>query len=131
MSKRLLVNRHPCASCPYRLDTPPGVWDASEYAKLPRYDANESAAVFLCHQTPAIGADTVCRGWLSVHSESWAARIAVARGQVTPEELYAEPEVPLYGNGQEAAEAGLAGVELPGQRARAMIERLTRKGIGR
>ena len=43
----------PCDSCPYRQDVPSGIWAASEYAKLPAYDAPtcaQSARLFLCHQ---------------------------------------------------------------------------------
>lgn len=42
----------PCDSDPYRKDVPSGIWDASEYAKLARYDgptANQPAGLFLCH----------------------------------------------------------------------------------
>ena len=34
--------KSPCGSCPYRQDVPSGVWAASEYEKLPAYDAPET-----------------------------------------------------------------------------------------
>lgn len=124
--KKLQVNPSPCASCPYRYDTPPGIWDASEYEKLRLYDENPIlTAVFLCHYTPDFGHETVCRGWLTVHAETVAARLAVSRGLVTDEERYAPVVEELYLSGTEAAEAGMAGVTRPSPSARKVIDRLT------
>ena len=123
------LNPTPCASCPYRRDCPPGVWAPEEYAMLRPFDTNETAATFLCHQTLVVGKDTLCRGWLTVHRENVAVRLLGMRGIVTWEEIYQEPTVPLYASGNEAADAGLAGVPHPDQRARRMIERLATKGV--
>lgn len=135
----LHVDVRPCSSCPYRCDTPAGVWHPDEYAKLALYDDNGALGIFLCHHTnssrrdPASveHGDTVCRGWLTVHAESAAARIAVLAGAVTDEQRYAAVDTPLYRTGREAAEAGLAGVEDPNDAAQRMIDRLVRKGAGR
>lgn len=123
----------PCGSCPYRQDTPPGVWDASEYAKLRQYSdpMNPLLSVFLCHQTNATGKETVCRGWLSVEQESIAVRLAMIRGAVTPEQVFAPPLVPLYATGEEAAAAGLSAVEEPSPEAVRLSQRLIRKGAGK
>lgn len=122
----------PCGTCPYARRTPLGIWDASEYEKLPAYDEGGMAlGIFLCHQTNATGKPTVCRGWLSVAADSIAVRLAIIQGQITPEQRDAPPLVELYGSGVEAAEAGLAGVERPGVKARQAITRLVRKGAGK
>lgn len=121
----------PCVSCPYRVDCPSGLWDASEYAKLSLYDDNEAFNVFCCHQQNATGVPTVCRGWLTVHAESAAARLAVLRGDVTDEQRYAPVATPLHRSGAEAAEAGLAGIDNPSDQALALIDKLVRRGAGR
>jgi hypothetical protein len=123
------VPASPCTSCPYRRDTPPGVWHPSEYEKLRDYDdgaPSPSFATFLCHHTTETGRDTACRGWLSVHCESVAARLAVLKGEVTDAERYAPVKEPLYASGNEAADAGIKGVKRPGRQARKVIERLER-----
>ena len=127
-----------CVSCPYLLDVPSGVWSADEYEKLPAYDNGPQGqpsmlvGVFLCHQTPEIkpkvGTDTVCRGWLTVHCEGIAARLAVMQGQITPEQLYAEVQEPLYASGAEAAAAGIKGIKRPNKKARKIIDRLAKAG---
>jgi hypothetical protein len=128
----------PCGSCPYRRDTPPGVWDASEYEKLREYaegrdypDGVPHLGIFLCHQTNALGHETVCRGWLTVEQDSLAVRLALCRGEVTPEQVYADPLVPLYATGEEAAIAGLAGVPAPSVKAERVMRQLRRKGAGK
>ena len=132
------VAKSPCSSCPYRKDVPAGVWHKSEYEKLPAYDDGPQGqkslivGVFLCHQTPEIkpkvGTDTVCRGWLTVHSEGVAARLAVMNGQITPEQMYAEVAEPLYASGAEAAAAGIKGIKRPNKKARKIIDRLAKAG---
>jgi hypothetical protein len=128
----------PCGSCPYRRDTPPGVWDASEYLKLREYaggvdhrDGVPHLGIFLCHQTHVLGYETVCRGWLTVEQESLAVRLAMCRGDVTPEQVHAEPLVPLYATGEEACAAGLAGVGEPSAAAERVMRQLRRKGAGK
>jgi hypothetical protein len=120
----LPVPSSPCTSCPYRRDTPAGVWAPEEYAKLPGYDTNERFELFLCHQGPLAKKQTVCRGWLSVHCESVAARLAVARGDIESDERYTPVAEPLYESGTEAAKAGLRAVRRPGRKAREVIARL-------
>jgi hypothetical protein len=128
MSQKFIVCDKPCATCPYRKDTPPGVWDRSEYEKLPGYDEpiyvigpdgnyravrEPKMAIFKCHYSPSLEHDAVCRGWLTVHRESVAVRLAMAIGTFTPEQVYAEPLVELYASGQEACDAGIAGCDQP------------------
>lgn len=117
----------PCSSCPYRRDTPAGVWDKTEYEKLRGYDDNSSFATFLCHQSREIGKDTACRGWMAVHCESVAVRLAILKGDVTPAQLYADVASPLYKTGNEAADAGIRGVKRPSKKAKHSINRLSKR----
>lgn len=113
----------PCSTCPYRRDTPPGIWHPDEYAKLPLYDEpawdgqqlshDHELALFHCHQETATHVPTVCRGWLHVHADSVAVRLGIGMGQLTIEQRDAEPLVDLYATGAEAAAAGLAGCDNP------------------
>lgn len=122
MSKRLPCMKQPCATCPYRKDVPSGVWAAEEYAKLPLYDDNNTLTfnLFMCHST----AESPCRGWLTVHADSLAARLAMFKGEVTPDDVYAPPPVPLFASGREAAEHGLRELRRPGVRARRAVAKV-------
>lgn len=115
----------PCPSCPYRRDVPSGVWHDTEYDKLVEYDEPQrSYAPFHCHQENITGEPTVCRGWLSVHPETGAARLLVATGRIEDDDRYTEPRVPLFGSGGEAAAHGRRDIAHPGPEARAMIDKL-------
>lgn len=132
----LHVAPRPCNTCPYRCDTPPGVWHPDEYEKLARYDDQPDGqlpalATFHCHQENATGDPTVCRGWLSVHAESPAVRLAIIDGKVTVDQVYAEADVDLYESGAEAQAAGIAAVAAPGGDAVDAIRKLVRRGAGR
>jgi hypothetical protein len=55
----ITVRKRPCPTCPYRRDVPSGIWQASEYSKLPRYDndvpdqlAAGATGLFYCHSAP-------------------------------------------------------------------------------
>lgn len=110
----------PCVSCPYRKDCPSGVWHESEYEKLRAYDDNMTLDMFLCHTE----SEKLCRGWLSVHSESVAVRLLMMRGKVASAEVYADPPVPLFGSGNKAADHGQKQIKRPTHHARKMIARL-------
>lgn len=129
MTDAMNVPREPCPSCPYRRDCPSGLWHPDEYAKLPRFDEDADDphfAEFLCHHTtPA--APSLCRGWLSVHAESVAVRLAVVRGHVRAKDVRARVRAALFSTGAEAAAHGLRSVARPGRAARAMIRRLEQK----
>jgi len=132
----LKVPAQGCPTCPYLRATPPGIWDASEYEKLAEYDEQPGQlpvlAAFHCHQENATGQATVCRGWLSVHRGAVAVRLACARGALQASQVQALPEEPqYYATGAEAAAAGLAGVEYPGDDARKKIAGLVRRGVAR
>ena len=112
----------PCASCPYRQDVPSGVWHPSEYAKLPQYDDNEAFGIFLCHNTQ----DTVCRGWLNVHAESVAVRLAVATGKISRDAPYMPTVAKLFSSGREAAAHGLRNIKAPDAKAKRTIAKVSK-----
>lgn len=127
MSEKLAMNREPCASCPYRRDTPPGIWDASEYRKLPAWDTQWGGnGVFLCHHTPLIDRKTVCRGWIVVHGNNLQARMTAMGGVELTEENVKPTQAPLYDSGSQACRAGLRGVSRPKPEAKAVIQKLTK-----
>jgi hypothetical protein len=61
----LFETKKPCASCPYRKDATPGMWDPYEFQNLKRQDRNElGGAMFGCHKfrnKPETA--SVCAGW--------------------------------------------------------------------
>lgn len=117
-------SRAPCGSCPYRRDVPAGVWDASEYAKLPAYDGEtweQPLALFFCHQNDG----HLCAGWAACHDTDHLLALRVHR--VHPDTFGYESPIPLFASGAEAAEHGLSGVAAPDERALATISKLERK----
>lgn len=122
----LTLAPNPCASCPYRKDTPSGVWSAEEYKKLPRYDDAWEMSIFLCHSA---GGDpktnnTLCRGWFEVHHQNYGVRLASYRVEWNKANL-TPTNVPLYDSGAEACAAGLRRLEHPPLAARIFIEKIT------
>lgn len=123
-----VVERRPCAECPYLVSTPPGVWHAAEYEKLATLD-NESFHHFMCHHTALGKVDTICRGWLALYPDSIGARILVMDGKLDSEARF-DPlpdDVELYASGVAARDAGIAAVDNPSERARRAIDKLTSK----
>jgi hypothetical protein len=122
--------RSPCASCPYRRDVPSGLWDASEYLKLPAYDGEtweQEPNLFMCHQRDG----RVCAGWVGCHQHRGHARELLALrmlGTGVPIEAhsYVSP-VPLFASGAEACAHGLRDIANPSRKARAMVARVTEK----
>jgi hypothetical protein len=121
----------PCATCPYRRDVPSGVWAAMEYAKLPAYDAptgEQPFGVFMCHADPK----GLCTGWVQCHSRRphefalLALRLAEIDSDVWRIAMMA-PLVKLFRTGAAAAKHGMRALARPGKKARAAIERLTKK----
>lgn len=125
----------PCPSCPYRRDVPSGVWEASEYDKLPAYDeatAGQPPAVFFCHQRNG----RLCSGWVGCHDmrESLGLRLALFMDVITGEDFDAaldyECKVELFDSGMEAAEHGRTDIERPRDGARRIIGKLERRKEG-
>ena len=119
----------PCASCPYRVNVPSGIWDKSEYAKLPRYDGEmheqTATAVFMCHQQDGC----VCSGWLAHRDpeDMLAVRLGLMRGQLDPSCLDYSTGVPLFASGAAAAAHGTREIETPSAAAVAAISKITVK----
>lgn len=109
MTEVLGLPTRPCLTCPYSKRTPPGVWDATEYAKLPEYDGEtweQATGIFQCHYD--IG--DVCAGWLACHDieHLLAVRLGLSLGHLDPEIYEWEPadDVEVWATGAEAAEHG-------------------------
>jgi hypothetical protein len=119
----------PCASCPYRVNVPSGVWDESEYAKLPEYDGEtylQPTAAFFCHQQDG----SVCSGWLAHRGHPYdllAARIGVHTGKLDKSCMEYTTDVPLFSSGAEAAAHGMAEYEFPGEKAAETIRKIKAK----
>ena len=118
----------PCASCPYRRNVPSGVWDASEYDKLPNYDGDmgeQSPAVFHCHQKDG----SVCSGWLGYRNpdDLLAVRLGLMRGSLDVSCVEYTTDVPLFASGAEAAAHGKKDIAAPGRAARTTIDKVIRK----
>ena len=128
MKKSLKVNPNPCDTCPYRKDTPLGIWHRSEYEKLPAWDEPYCyPGMFLCHN----GGDeknTICRGWMEVHEANLGVRL-LTRTKVEFNEHNNQPtKIPLYASGKEAMEAGIKGIRRPSRKAKEKVSKLLKKG---
>ena len=134
-ARMLTVRRRPCSSCPYRVDTPSGVWDAAEYDKLPAYDGdvpeqleNGAMKVFRCHSA----LDYVCAGWAGCHDMRNNLAVRLHWRDVDPGVIDYVSPVRLFASGKEAADHGKRDIANPGLRAKAKIRQLlilrTRRG---
>lgn len=130
--EELTTAKAPCPSCPYRKSVPSGVWDATEYAKLPDWDGEtfeQPAAVFMCHTQDG----KLCAGWVGYRDpcDLLALRIGVARGRVSCEVFDYQSPVPLFASGAEAAAHGTAEIEAPGIAAQRVVTKIVRQQIKR
>lgn len=101
----------PCGSCPYRRDVPSGIWDASEYTKLPQYDGEtweQSPAVFLCHQRNG----KLCGGWVACHGAGELLALRMARN-IDPAVFSFETKVPVFASGAAARAHGVRQIAKP------------------
>jgi hypothetical protein len=125
---------NPCNTCPYRKDTPPGVWHRAEYDKLPAWDGTEmhemNTDLFMCHSANLAGNKAICRGWLEVHSENKGVRINMMTGRITVPNT-TPTTVELYESGREARRAGIRGVRKPSKKAVSAITKLVRARAAR
>lgn len=124
----------PCTTCPYRCDVPSGVWAAEEYEKLPPYDrptTEQPAGLFMCHTTQV----SFCTGWLQSHANREHAFDLLAL-RLNHRKLDCEavskvasmtPLVRLFRTGADAARHGMKAILRPGRKAKAAIERITRR----
>jgi len=122
------ARKSPCASCPYRQSVASGVWDASEYAKLPEFDGEtweQSPTAFFCHQNNGC----VCSGWLG-HTDPGqllGVRIGISTGLLDASCLDYTTDVPLFSSGAEAAAHGMRDYRHPGRKAAETIRKITAK----
>lgn len=129
MPKQFILCPNPCPTCPYRRDVPSGVWAEQEYVRLKEFDDQRKISAFLCHNG---GSDpktnrTLCRGWVEVHNQNWGVRLALC--QVEWNDANSKPtKVPLYKSGAQAMKAGLRKLNQPSREARAICDKLARKG---
>lgn len=130
---KMHVPKKACSTCPYRRDTPLGVWSPEEYEKLRVFDKEPwedlgSIKTFHCHQENVTRVQTVCRGWLDVHQDGVCVRIAVMNGSLASCDVPTEHDPLYYESGNAAADAGLAGVLNPPDEAQKAMDLLLRKG---
>lgn len=130
MSRPKLAPR-PCGSCPYRVGVPSGIWDESEYRKLPQYDEETHAQptqAFFCHKADG----NLCAGWVACHDmeENLGIRLAssfqVIDWPTFTAAMNYETDVPLFASGQEACDHGLAEIENPSDEAVEVIQRIVK-----
>jgi hypothetical protein len=116
----------PCPSCPYRKDTPKGVWALDHYEHLTQFDgdigdqlAAGAFAQFGCHY------DTghLCRGWLDCHGHDNLLAMRISQRAPLPRDI-GPVQVPVYESGQACLEANLPHMENPEPAAQAMAAQL-------
>jgi hypothetical protein len=129
MAGLITVRKSPCPSCPYRRDVPSGIWDASEYDKLPVYDLDtgeqamaRAFALFQCHATP----EKLCAGWAGCHDMSRNLAVRLHARDIDPAVFDYVSPVPLFTSGAEAAEHGRRDLRNPGTAARLKARQLLR-----
>lgn len=118
----------PCGTCPYRKDVPSGIWDASEYVKLPEYDGGTTdqlmkgaMALFMCHQNDGC----LCGGWLLTHDRNHL--LALRMHKVDPSVWDYAPDIEVFASGQEACDHGLADIADPSPQAERKIAGLLKQ----
>jgi hypothetical protein len=117
------IRNESCWACPYRRDVPSGVWDASEYDKLARYDAETFAqpfGAFHCHAAPEL----LCHGWVVVHARQVDEHEPMAFRIFNIDPTGVRERVPLFGSGTEAAEHGKREIEHPSEEACRIVAHL-------
>jgi hypothetical protein len=126
----ITVRPRPCPSCPYRRDVPPGIWDDSEYDKLPGYDHDVpeqamagASGLFGCHTHP----DQLCSGWVGCHDMENNLAIRLHWRNVDPAVFDYVSPVPLFGSGAEAAAHGKQEPDLESDRKMRQIIRIRKR----
>jgi hypothetical protein len=122
MTKPVHCEDRACPTCPYARATPPGIWHRTEYEKLRAYDLETWAqppALFMCHQRTG----ALCAGWIAVHGWELLALRLAGEGLRLPLPVVAGD---FYASGNEAADAGLAGVRRPSGKAQKAARKIVR-----
>ena len=124
----------PCASCPYRKDSPSGLWEGHEYSKLLAYDGEivdqlmkGATAVFGCHQRDG----HLCAGWVATHGASNLLALRLKGDRVPRETWEYETDVPVFRSGEAAFNHGMRDIKRPGKKAIRLMEKLSEKGLAR
>ncbi|WP_300265732.1 DUF6283 family protein [Microbacterium sp.] len=117
--------KSPCATCPFRVNVPSGIWDATEYERLAAYDEETYAqptAAFMCHSGPS----AVCAGWLGFGdpADLLAVRLGITLGTLEATCATYETPVPLHPSGRAAAEHGMADIAAPSTKALNAIRKI-------
>lgn len=116
----------PCGSCPYRIDTPTGIWSREEYEKLPAYDGEtweQPPQVFMCHQRDGC----ICGGWLLTHDRDHLLALRLNARHLDTSVWDYRPDVEVFASGRDAADHGISGIEAPSPEAQRKIAGLIRQ----
>lgn len=121
----------PCASCPYLLDVPSGIWAREQYIKLIAYDHptwDQPPNLFLCHQTAADDDRArLCAGWVGCHGSQLLALRLPHLSLTDDDRALAQryvSAIPLFPNATAAATHGLRDIDSPSEEARRMIGKI-------
>lgn len=130
----ITVRSQPCSSCPYRRDVASGIWEASEYDKLPAFDGDVPDQIFAgatrlfhCHTWPA----RLCAGWVGCHDMANSLAVRMRAAEIGPEVYEYVSPVPLFASGVEAAEHGKRDLPAPGPAARIKGRQIARRQAAR
>lgn len=109
---------------------PSGLWAATEYEKLPKYDlptGEQTEPVFMCHSDP----ESLCRGWVDCHlsrgNEFEPLSLRIFELRHGPLKWKRPSDVPVFASGAEAAAHGMRDIEKPGPEARKAIQKLQKR----
>jgi hypothetical protein len=115
--------KEPCPTCPYRVDTPRGIWELDHYEALTKYDGdipdqieNGAFASFGCHKDNG----HYCRGWIDCHGADnlLAIRLNGLTTRVGP------PAVEVFESGAACLEANLPHMKNPLPEAKEAMAKL-------
>lgn len=129
MTNLISARKRPCSSCPYRKDTPSGVWSRQEYEALIKYDGDTgeqlmsgAIGVFHCHTSP----DHLCSGWLGCHDPNELAALRMFGHLMDPSVWTYTTDVPLHASGQAAHDHGVRDIRHPSKAAKDVVSKLIR-----
>lgn len=123
----------PCVDCPYRKDSPSGLWSADMYDMLPLYDLTPAEGqplkAFMCHEQNG----HLCAGWIGCHGadDLIGMQMLAIQDDIDMTEYRKaqehQPRVPLFESGKEAAEHGKRDIDNPSERTQRRVEALLNK----
>ena len=102
---RGLYRREPCATCPWRLDSPVGRFPAQAYRESAPTAYDGAMNTFACHESGA-GRPAKCAGFLLRNADNnIGVRLAIMRGEYDPATVNLPPGVQLYDSYRDMAVA--------------------------